>query len=721
MKKSLMDSATDKKEGVYMNELVITVKPYMTKEATPEFDFMAKWNNNVPMPLRTMVGTVERETRGMVYMKLHGEIIQRLTERCMKCGKPITHPVSKYFGMGVQCGGHNYINPFETEEELNNAIASYREKLRTITWEGWVIKSAIMENYQFSHDGEEEVLEEVAPKIPNITIRIDKSKKVYTKQALFISFDYDTEILGMIKALDERRWNPDDKEWEVPTTEYDNLMNKFSKYNVTVTGELEREAEISHSADVPEEFEFKTKPFDHQHDGFIYGLEHDRWLLGDEQGLGKTKQVIDIAVAKKLQKNYKHCLIICGVNGLKWNWKNEIATHSNESGHILGEKKNGKISSNADKLADLKNIKDIDDYFLITNVESLRSGDIAEAIAKLCKNGTIGIVAVDEIHKAKNHSSQQGKGLLKIKPECRIAMTGTPLMNNPLDLYIILKWLGYENHSFYNFKNHYCVMGGFGGYEIVAYRNLEELQTQLNNIMLRRLKDDVLDLPEKLMVNEYVEMLPKQAQIYKEVTMAIKADIDRIKCASNPLAELIRMRQATGCTGILSSTINESAKLDRMEELVDELTANGRKVVVFSNWTQMTDEIFNRLAKSHVPAIITGDTKDDERMRMVNQFQNGDADVIIGTIGAMGTGLTLTAGSAVIFMDEPWTMANKQQAIDRCHRIGTTENVTVYTIMCKDTIDERIHELVEKKGAMSDAIIDGKALTREETLEYLLG
>lgn len=124
----------------------ITVRQYMTKPATPEFDFMAKWNNNIPMPMRTMVGTVEKETSGMVYMHLHGDITSRVTQYCMKCGKAITNPVSQFFGMGPECGGHNYTNPFESEEDLKSAVESYRrEYLQKITWSGWIIKSSIIE------------------------------------------------------------------------------------------------------------------------------------------------------------------------------------------------------------------------------------------------------------------------------------------------------------------------------------------------------------------------------------------------------------------------------------------------------------------------------------------------------------------------------------------------------------------------------------------------
>lgn len=123
----------------------ITVKQYMTRQATDDFTFMRDRNNNVPMPLRTMVGTVEKETRGMVYMKLHGDITEEKTLHCLKCGRPITNPVSQYFGMGPECGCHNYINPFYSKEELEQAVKIYRENvLKNITWEGWIIRSSIL-------------------------------------------------------------------------------------------------------------------------------------------------------------------------------------------------------------------------------------------------------------------------------------------------------------------------------------------------------------------------------------------------------------------------------------------------------------------------------------------------------------------------------------------------------------------------------------------------
>lgn len=533
-----------------------------------------------------------------------------------------------------------------------------------------------------------------------------------------VKFEFNMDIVNILRGQPNRKWNDKEKCWVVPVRRLGKLLNCFDKYEVTVTGEQKK---MIINTLAPNNFTFKTSPFQHQIEGFEYGLKKDRFLLGDEQGLGKTKQSIDIAVARKLALGYKHCLIICGVNGLKWNWESEVATHSNEKSKILGSKINKKgrkvITGTADKLYDLEHLPDA--YFLITNVESLRSEQIVTAIQKQISLGNIDMVIMDEIHKCKNPTSQQGKALLKIKGETKIALSGTPLMNNPLDLYIVLKWLGYESNAFYSFKNHYCVMGGFGGYEIVGYRNLDQLQSNLNDIMLRRLKKDVLDLPDKLHSTEYVEMTKAQAKIYNEVSEEIRANIDKIVVSPNPLAQLIRLRQATASTDILSSAVNESAKLDRLEELVEELAENNEKCIIFSNWTEMTNRAYSRLQKFN-PAIITGETKDRVAEQDKFMYEAG-CKCIIGTIGAMGTGLTLTAGTTVIFLDSPWNRANKEQAEDRAHRIGTTSTVNIITLVCKDTIDERIEELVYQKGAMADMLVDGKAIqNKAQMIDYLL-
>lgn len=562
-----------------------------------------------------------------------------------------------------------------------------------------------------------------------ILIDIRKSNKLKDSEySAFIKFDYNSRIVDAIRELPFRYYNPSETEWEVPTNRVEYLINKFKEFDIKICGKITIFEDKNTNIGLPEGFEFKTKPFSHQLEGVEYGLKYDRWFLGDEQGLGKTKQVIDIAVARKLKYGYKHCLIVCGVNTLKWNWVNEIHTHSNEGSYILGQKLSKgkiKIGSTKDKINDLNFLlldKLVLPYFIITNVESFRDKNIADLIQQLCKKGIINMCAADEMHKMKNPTSQQTKGFLKCLPDCRIGMTGTPLMNSPMDLYVILKWLGYESHAFYSFKQHYCVMGGYGGYEIVGYKNLDQLTAQVREIMLRRLKSEVLDLPEKIYVDDIVEMDGKQAVMYKEVEAGLKADyINGDIDLTNPLSALIRLRQTTGYPGILSDEITESAKLDRLEEIVENCISNDEKVIIFSNWTQMTSVIFDKVAK-YGCGVITGETADSNRQAIVNKFQSDDTlKVIVGTIGAMGTGLTLTAATTVIFVDEPWNKALFDQAVDRAHRIGQKNNITIYSIMCKDTIDERIHNLIYKKGAMSDAIIDGKVVgNKNEVFDYLL-
>ena len=562
-----------------------------------------------------------------------------------------------------------------------------------------------------------------------ITVRIKKAKFMPDDYSAYLTFPYNQNVIDTVKKLRYRSWIKGTKEWEIRIEDLPVLFDAFPNMDFDVSGRyVELNPTLNFNLDT---FSFKTQCYKHQKEGFKYGMTHTKWLLGDEQGLGKTKQVIDIAVAKKQAYGYKHCLIVCGVNGLKWNWQNEVHTHSNEEAHILGQKvrkKTGEIyiGSNKDKLNDIMCLDSISAYFIITNIETLRDDKICSKIEEYLHlddsdNRKINMIAADECHKMKNPSSQQGKAFITLDADCRIAMTGTPLMNSPLDLYIIFRWLGYEKHAFYSFKNYYAVMGGYGGYEIVGYKHLDELEEKLQSIMLRRLKKDVLDLPEKTYVNEYVEMTAKQAIIYKEIKAEIKSNIDMISVSPNPLAEMIRLRQATGYTGILSSQVQESAKLDRMEELIADALANKQSVIVFSNWSKITDEVERRLSNISYRCI-TGDTADSDRQKFVDEFQAGEADVMIGTTSALGTGLTLNRASVIILLDEPWNMATREQAVDRAHRIGQTNAVTIYTIIAKGTIDERIHNLVYEKGEMSARIVDGNGtvINKKELVDYLL-
>lgn len=467
---------------------------------------------------------------------------------------------------------------------------------------------------------------------------------------------------------------------------------------------------------------------------------------------GKTAQVINLACILKKQMNLKHVLIIACVNGLKYNWYEEVLKHSDESPYILGTRyrKNGKeyIGSREDRLEDLKKLgtdSDIDKhFFIITNIETLgyskseifplktkKNGvqrfkkktvfPIVQELQNKTKDGTIGFIAIDEIHRCKNPSNISGKAILSLSSDYMVAMTGTPIMNNAIDSYLPLSWLGYEKHSLHGFKKEHCILGNF--HQIIGYKNLDDIQAKLDKCMIRRLKKDVLDLPEKIYINDYVEMSKSQAKLYEEVKNDITENIDQIKLSPNPLTLLIRLRQVTGNPLILSSSVKDNPKFDRMMEIIEDVVSNDGKAIVFSNWTDVLVPAYE-LAKSknYNPAIYTGqNTKDREKEK--DRFKNDKScKVIFGTIGAMGTGLTLTEANTVIFLDEPWSRAIKDQCEDRVHRIGTKDSPNIITIMCRGTIDEKINSLVYRKGKLSDILIDKEEdiINNKKLLNYLL-
>lgn len=589
------------------------------------------------------------------------------------------------------------------------------------------------------------------PKIKLVEVTLKNSKKTYDGISAFIKTPYDTRIIQIIKSSPERFWHADKKCWEVAKSYSDEILNKIKNlgYEISITDEsvIENNSKEFKNISIPENYKFKTEPYgQYQIDGIIYGINNDKFLLGDEQGLGKTYQSLNIACIRKSLENFKHCLVICCVNGNKFNWYEETFKHTYESAYILGtryKKTTGKayIGSSADKLDDLKHMTN--DFIQILNIEALRhsyiekktlkSGKvkniyhypILDEINKLIESGDIGYVIVDEIHKCKDSQSQQGKALLDLKCNC-VAMSGTLLLNSPIDLFTPLKFIDAEQHTLTQFKQHYCVMGGFGGHEIVSYRNLGELQTLLNNHMLRRLRKDEIDLPPKIDIVKYVELGKEQRAIYDEIkakTADSIKNIDRVKMKFTPLTMFTRMRQCTGNPEILTSAKVGNAKFDELLDIANELKLNNEKFIVYSSWTSVLNSAFKLLQdKGFNPALYTGENV-DTRIEEKKRFKTDDkCACICGTISALGTGETLTEANTVIFLDEPWNKGTKNQAEDRTYRIGTTGNVNIITIIAKDTIDEKIHDIVYKRGKMGDIIVDKEidATANEKMVQYLL-
>lgn len=516
------------------------------------------------------------------------------------------------------------------------------------------------------------------------------------------------KISGLPKVVETSSNN-----FEISYRYFNNVIDALDEWELHIFGELDKDVQDyidsrnQIASSTSKHFAFKTTPFEHQIQCFEYAKDHPCFLLGDEQGLGKTKQAIDIAVSRK--SAFKHCLIVCCISGLKWNWAKEVGIHSNQKAHILGSRvtKDGKlvIDGVSKRAEDL--LSNHDEFFLITNIETLRDAVFIKYLNELTKSGEIGMVIIDEIHKCKNPSSKQGASIQKLQSYYKMGLTGTPLMNNPIDVFNVMKWLGAEHHTLTQFKERYCIVDSFN--QITGYRNLAELRDLVNDYMLRRTKDEVLDLPEKIRVTEYVDMNSKQAKIYKEVLTKLVQDIDKVKLMPNPLAETIRLRQATGSPSILTTQEIKSCKFERCIEIVNECIEQGRSCVVFSNWEKVIEPLFKELSKVSKCNLVTGETAD--KFKEIEDFMNySGASVILGTIGALGTGFTLTKADTVIFLDSPWTRAEKDQAEDRCHRIGAKSTVTIYTLVAKGTVDERIEELIESKGELADYVVDGKPM-----------
>jgi SNF2 family DNA or RNA helicase len=554
-----------------------------------------------------------------------------------------------------------------------------------------------------------------------IKLKFDFSQKLKYKQSLYIKGDYNPAILDTIHSFQTRYYHRNSRLWECRIEYFPIILDKLKYENIQICGDVPKKfhkylnlLDIYDKSDSV--YSSKTKPFRHQLDSYNYALHHNKFLLGDEQGLGKTKQALDIAVSRK--HKMRHCLIVCGVNNLKWNWYKEVEIHTKEQAHILGIRINKKgktvIGSTSERLADLKQIHD--EYFIITNIETLRDKDIQGQIKKMCDDGVIGMTIIDEIHKCKNSQSKQGKAIHCCTSYYRLALTGTPLMNSPVDLYNILKWLQVENHSLSYFKNLYCEMGGFGGYEVIGYKNLDQLENILNKNMLRRRKEEVLDLPPKIYTNEILELSPSQQKLYEEVKKGVMDNIDKILLMPNPLVELTRLRQVTSNPDILTSAKTINCKYERVLDILD---STEDKLIIYSNWSKVIDPLYELIREKYGVAKVTSETKNP--MEQIDKFQNDPGcRVIIGTTPALGTGYTLTQASTIIFIDEPWNRATKEQAEDRAHRIGTKGTVNIITLICKDTIDERIHQIIKDKGELSDRIVDGKAIQPSD-IKFLIG
>jgi len=266
--------------------------------------------------------------------------------------------------------------------------------------------------------------------------------------SILVYFPRNEELTKIIKSMETFYYHKKDDSYELPIISLAKILDLLTFYddiqlNLLDTNKNANLASLNaHSKDLTEDEinSFKVKPFEHQIAGINYGLnsESGKWLLLDEMGAGKTNEIIWYAETLKRRGLIEHCLIICGVNALKQNWKKEIQKFSTESAVILGEKitkfGTSMYTSVADRAKQLLN--PIEEFFVITNIETFRNDKVVEAFAKSKNN--FGLIAVDEIHRIANKTSIQGGNLLKLKAPYKVAATGTLLVNSPMSCYIPL-------------------------------------------------------------------------------------------------------------------------------------------------------------------------------------------------------------------------------------------------------------------------------------------
>lgn len=538
-----------------------------------------------------------------------------------------------------------------------------------------------------------------------INLTVAKPMKVSGRYSVFVTFSFRQDIVNYLKSFRVSYYHPELKAWEIPLLELADMIDYFSHID-------DVELKVLEYDDEKEEHEltqdYKLKLSKYQEEGIKYGLGSDKWLLLDEMGLGKTAQMIGLARELKAQRGISHCLVICCVNTLKTNWKREIEKHSDETCVILGERVTSTgsvVYDSIEKRAEqLKN--PIDEFFIITNIESFRDERMIKAFKK--SKNKIDMIVVDECHKCKDSESQQGKGLLKLDAKYKIGLTGTPMLNKPTDLFVPLKWTDNDSATLGTFEAQYCVYGGVSGHEVVGYKNLDLLKDELDCCSLRRTKD-LLDLPEKTVINEIVDMNDDQARFYSDVCNGLKKEVDKVRLHPNNLLSMItRLRQATVCPTILTTNNIKSSKVERCIDLIEQIIAQGDKVVVMSTFKEPLSIIADRL-KDYKPLLCTGDVKDYEIERNITKFQgNPNSKIMLCTWQRMGTGVTLTAASYMIHLDTAYTSALFEQTCDRIHRIGQKNPVFIYNLICKDTVDETVAELVARKKALSDFVVDDK-------------
>lgn len=435
----------------------------------------------------------------------------------------------------------------------------------------------------------------------------------------------------------------------------------------------------------------------YQEVGVKFLAEHQSALLADEQGLGKSVQAIGAVSALKARK----VLVVCPA-GLKLNWKREFETwlpiFRHTGGYLPAAQHNIQVLfGRQDRVKPATDI-------LIVNYDLLTGPEILKQV--LSVRYAVGIF--DEAHYMKTRGTRRTKAVfLKggVASKCMYKwfLTGTPVLNRPVELYPMLKAAAPEVlgafTGFESFARRYCG-GFFDGFQFVAKgaTNTEELNASLTkNFMLRRLKKDHLkELPDKQYQIIDVEAKDKETKdlLSREFTWS-KQDVDYQKDLATGGAELALLRHELARKKV-------PAAIEHLKNMLDEV----EKIVVFGYHKDIIESLKDGL-KNFKPVVITGDTASIKRQEIVDAFQKDpETRVFIGQITAAGTGITLTASSRVVFVESSWVPGEIDQATDRCHRFGQKDSVLVQFLVIAGSLEEhQLRKVVDKKKTI-EKIVD---------------
>tara|TARA_R110000824_G_scaffold101555_2_gene241190 strand:- start:1017 stop:2714 length:1698 start_codon:yes stop_codon:yes gene_type:complete len=463
--------------------------------------------------------------------------------------------------------------------------------------------------------------------------------------------------------------------------------------------------------DLPEndDFNFETKPFEHQRKAFYMSRDKKSFALLMEQGTGKTKVIIDNA-AYLYGKGEITALIVIAPNGVHRNWINsEIPIHMPK--WCLHKSVFYTAGMNKKRTEEYNSVIGASDCLKIFsfNVEAFTSIKAIEFMQKALLSNKVMLV-VDESSRIKRPGAKRTKIITKFGKQAEYLriMTGTPVTKGPEDVYSQFKFLdhkilGYD--SFYSFRARYCTMGGFENRQIISYQNIDELTRNIEGHSFRVLKKDCLDLPDKIYQRHYVEMSAKQIKIYKNMKESFVAELEgQVVNAPEAITRLLRLQQIT-CGWFptengVEPIENKNLRLEALKEILGDINS---KVIIWARFKADLKAI--EAALGDLAVSYHGEVSNDDREAAVYRFQNDDSiRYFIGQPQSGGIGLTLTAADYVVYYSNSFDLEIRMQSEDRCHRIGTKNNVTYIDIEARKTIDSKIIKALREKKSLADII-----------------